>query len=200
MTVWHKKWAGEKYYCQYTTRDSVRSSLLSIKDWMLNFRTCCKASGYRSDGCQCQSRIHASNSTFKSHLDTAAATPEVPINVWTQQEAAGCQDSMLCSLPLARQKQPVGWNCSGGWIWAPWPALLQAPTGNVWMTLGSRVCVYRKQQIKNKKHYTQGAFPVLLGGRVSFLTPNLIIGLALSMCVRHKSRHLYDSVLKFPHL
>lgn len=70
---------------------------------MLNYRVCCKASGYRSGGCQCQSkcsRIHASISTFKSHMDTAAANLEVPINAWTQQEAVGCQDGMLCfSLP-----------------------------------------------------------------------------------------------------
>jgi len=33
-------------------------------------------------------------------MDTAAANLEVPINAWTQQEAVGCQDGMLCfSLP-----------------------------------------------------------------------------------------------------
>lgn len=40
-----------------------------------------------------------------SHLDTAAAAPEVPINVWPQQEAAGCQDRVLCA--LLADKQPL---------------------------------------------------------------------------------------------
>lgn len=33
-----------------------------------------------------------------SHLDTAAAAPEVPIDVWAQWEAAGCQDSLVGAL------------------------------------------------------------------------------------------------------
>lgn len=143
--MWHKKWAGEKYYCLCTMRDSARFRLFSIRDRTLNFRTCFKVSGYRS-GCQRHSRIHLCDSTFKSHLDAAAAAPEVPVAVWTRWEELAWDH----------------WSCSGGWMW---PTLLWAPTGNVRMTLGRRVCVYRKQQIKNKARYTQGSLPVLLRGR-----------------------------------
>lgn len=34
------------------------------------------------------------------------------------------------------------------------------------MTLGSRLCVSRKKQIKSKTHYPQGSLPVLVGGKV----------------------------------
>lgn len=34
-----------------------------------------------------------------SHLDTTVATPEVPINVWPQWEAAGCQDRVFFATP-----------------------------------------------------------------------------------------------------
>lgn len=93
MALWQKKWAGEQHPCRYTPRDSGRSGLVSSKDWMLTFRTCCKASGYRNGGCQCQGRIHASNSTLPSGHSSSCS--EVPINVWPQQEAAACQDSLL---------------------------------------------------------------------------------------------------------
>lgn len=66
-----------------------------------------------------------------SHLDTAAATPEVPINVWPQREAAGCQDSLLGALCHPQRDAATGVEL----FWR------LTPTGTIWVTLASRVCL-----------------------------------------------------------
>lgn len=112
VTLWPKKWAGEKHSCWYSPWDSGRSGLISRQDWMLSFRTRCRASGYGNGGCQCQSRIHASKSTFPSGHSSSYSRSA---NKCVGTAGGSCLPGQPagCSLPRLREKQPLEWNCSG---------------------------------------------------------------------------------------
>lgn len=176
MTLWPKNKCEQE-------RNSVgfwRGGLGSREDWMLHFRTCCKASGYRH-GWQCQSRIHASNSTLPSGHSSSSSRGAV--KVWPQQEQGLPGQPAGSSAPPERAAL-LPWSSAAGshpLVLPGWPWQVEYVS-----TESSKL---------KPKNATHRALFLSYWGTQAFLTPNLIIGLALSMCARHKSKHLYDLVL-----
>lgn len=105
--TWH---CDQKKKCEQE-RNSVgfwRGGLGSREDWMLHFRTCCKTSGYRP-GWQCQSRIHASNSTFPSgHSSSSSSKGVAPAGAGAARTA--CWE--LCAPPERAALLP--WSSAAG--------------------------------------------------------------------------------------